>query len=199
MPEITVPEVRLPKALREMSRDDIQHAIADVKLPKALRDLSRDDIQHAIEEVKLPKALRDLSLEDLQHAIAEIKLPKVEVPDKIVIPRVEIDTKAIERRLPGRRRRRNRLPFLVIGGIALVAAAWFLFNATGMGPRIRRLLGGEERYEEFAPHIDVGQATPGAPRGEGTGVPEGAAHGSGVAVGPGEPQRADQDQIQPAL
>jgi hypothetical protein len=175
MPEITVPEVRLPKALREMSKDDIQHAI---------------------EEVKLPKALRDFSLEDLQQAIAEIKLPKIEVPDKIVIPRVEIDTKAIERRLPGRRRRRNRLPFLVIGGIALVAAAWFLFNATGMGPRLRRLMGGEERFEDFAPHIDVDQATPGVPRGEGTGVPEGVAGRSGVAVGPGEPQR---DQIQPAL
>jgi hypothetical protein len=205
MPEISIPEVRLPKALREMSRDDIQHAIS---------------------EVRLPKGLRELGMEDIQRAIGDIQLPAVDLPDKIVIPRVEIDTKAIQQRLPGRRRRRNRLPFLVIGGIALLAAAWFLLTSTSLAPRLRNAVSrmratpgaeGEGGMGEMGSTRDIDQAYPSAPRAGGTGLPESAgapgfaADRSQVGVGPGDPElglgetrtdtlsATDEDEIRPAL
>jgi hypothetical protein len=62
MPEINLPEIKLPEGLREMTRDDIVQAARDVRLPK----------------MELPKKLEfpeiDLSKVDLPKPIAE-RLP----------------------------------------------------------------------------------------------------------------------------
>ena len=59
MPEITLPDVK----------------IRDVKLPEGFRDMTKDDIVHAVRDVKLPKNIKlpdvDLSDIELPDAIVE--------------------------------------------------------------------------------------------------------------------------------
>jgi hypothetical protein len=56
MPEIHLPDVKLPEGLRDMSRQDIQHAIGD-RLPRKIEmpdvDLSKIDLPKAVED-RLP-------------------------------------------------------------------------------------------------------------------------------------------------
>jgi hypothetical protein len=109
MPEITLPEIHLP----------------DVKLPEGLREMNRQDIQSAISDrmprkVELPDV--DLSKIDL----SKIDLSKIELP------------KAVEERLPRRRRSNPVLPiaaFVAIG--SLVAAAWWLITSPTAMVRVR--------------------------------------------------------------
>jgi hypothetical protein len=71
MPEITMPEVKLP----------------DVKLPDGLRDMTKDDIVHAVREVKVPKTIKlpdvDLSDIELPDAIAD-RLPRRRGPNPLL-------------------------------------------------------------------------------------------------------------------
>lgn len=141
MPDITLPEIHLP----------------DVKLPEGLRDMNRKDIQAAIGD-RVPKKIElpdvDLSKIDL----SKVDLSKIELP------------KAVENRLPGRRRTNPILPvaaFLAIG--SLVAAAWWLITSpTAMvrvrdtADRVRSRLGwtnidetdAEDRLESLLPDSD---------------------------------------------
>lgn len=217
MPDISIRGVRLPKALREMNRDDIQHAIADVRVPKAIRELKTEDLQKAMADVQLPKALRDLRLEDVQHAIAEAKLPKVELPDGISAPKIDVDLKALEARLPGRRRRRSRTPFVILGLLAAIGAAVYVVTSTPIGTRIREMLRDlrgragmdeEERDEALAgggPMAGVsggedalaGRVPEGTTASFGTGAGGQSGYGSStgdrpaVAVGPGTGSSSD--------
>ena len=92
MPDITMPEVKLP----------------DVKLPEGLRDMNRHDIQAAINERK-PKKIEmpdvDLSKVDLP----KIDLSKAQKSVERRLKDVELP-KAVEDRLPGRRRTNPILP-----------------------------------------------------------------------------------------
>ena len=145
MPDITLPEIHLP----------------DVKLPDGLRDMSRHDIQSAISD-RMPKKIEmpdvDLSKVDLSKVdLSKVDLSKVELP------------KAIERRMPGRRRSNPILPlaaFLAIG--SLFAAAWWLITSpTAMvrvretADRLRSRLGNggdqldaEDRLETLLPDVN---------------------------------------------
>lgn len=105
MPDITLPEIKLP-------------------------------------EVKLPDGLRDMSRQDIQHAIGNVKPPKLDLPKKIEMPDIDLSKielpKAIEDRLPGRRRTNPVLPIaglLVIG--SLIAATWWLITTPGATMRVR--------------------------------------------------------------
>jgi hypothetical protein len=110
MPDITLPEIHLP----------------DVKLPEGLRDMNRQDIQAAISD-RMPRKMElpdvDLSKVDL----SKIDLSKIELP------------KAVEDRLPIRRRRSNPIlpiaAFVAIG--SLVAAAWWLITSPTAMVRVR--------------------------------------------------------------
>ena len=78
--------------------------------------------------------------------LPEIKLPatelKVDLP-KVDLPKVELsklDLPAeIERRLPGRRRRPNPLPFVLLG-LAVAALVTWLVTMSPLAPRVRRTI-----------------------------------------------------------
>ena len=94
--------------------------LPDVKLPEGLRHMNRQDIQAAISD-RLP---RKMELPDVD--LSKIDLSKIELP------------KAVEERLPGRRRRNPIMPiaaFVAIG--SLVAAAWWLITSPTAMVRVR--------------------------------------------------------------
>lgn len=107
-------------------------------------------------EVKLPEGLRDMSRHDIQAAIGD-RLPKrIEMPDvdlsKIDLSKIELP-KAVEKRLPGRRRTNRILPIAAVLAIgSLVAAAWWLITSPTAMLRVRetadrlraRMNGGDE-------------------------------------------------------
>jgi hypothetical protein len=147
MPDITLPEIHLP----------------EVKLPDGLRDMSRQDIQAAISD-RLPKKgdLPDVDLSKID--LSKIDLSKIDL-SKIDLP------KAVEDRLPRRRRSNPILPIAAIFAIgSLAAAAWWLITSpTAMvrvretADRIRARIGGyeadaEERLETLLP--DPNQTRP---------------------------------------
>ena len=109
MPEITVPEIRLP----------------DVKLPEGLRDMSRKDIEAAINS-RLPRKIE----------LPEVDLSKVDL-GKVDLSRLELP-KAVEDRLPNRRRTNPLLPLAALAAIgSLVAAAWWLITSPTAMLRVR--------------------------------------------------------------
>ena len=76
-----------------------------------------------------------------------VELPKVDLPRvdmrKVDLPNVDlkkIDLPAeIERRLPGRRRRPNPLPFVLVG-LGVVAFVTWLVTMSPFAPRVRRTI-----------------------------------------------------------
>jgi hypothetical protein len=89
--------------------------LPDVKLPDGLRDMSRQDIQAAIND-RLPRKIE----------MPEVDLSKIELP------------KAVEQRLPGRKRTNPILPIAAVAAIgALVAAAWWLITSPTAMLRVR--------------------------------------------------------------
>jgi hypothetical protein len=98
-----------------------------------------------IPEIRVPE-LRVPSTE-LSVELPKVDLPKVDMR-KVDLPNVDlrkIDLKKIdlpaeiERRLPGRRRRPNPLPF-VLAGIGLVAFVTWLVTMSPFAPRVRRTI-----------------------------------------------------------
>jgi len=87
-------------------------------------------------DVKLPDGFRDVTRQDIQTAIGD-RLPKrIEMPD-VDLSKVELP-KAVERRLPGRRRTNPILPvaaFVAIG--SMIAAAWWLITSPTAMTRVR--------------------------------------------------------------
>jgi hypothetical protein len=88
-------------------------------------------------DVKLPEGLRDMNRQDIQAAINDRLPRRVELPD-VDLSKIELP-KAVEDRLPGRRRRSNPIlpvaAFLAIG--SLVAAAWWLITSPTAMLRVR--------------------------------------------------------------
>ena len=120
-------------------------------------------------EVKLPDGLRDMSRQDIQAAINDRLPRKIELPE-VDLSKVELP-KAIEQRLPGRKRSNPILPIAAVAAIgALVAAAWWLITSpTAMlrvretADRIRARMGmseydttdAEDRLETLLPESDA--------------------------------------------
>jgi hypothetical protein len=142
MPDITLPEIHLP----------------EVKLPDGLRDMSRHDIQSAISD-RMPKKVDFPDVDLSKIDLSKIDLSKIDLP------------KAVEDRLPRRRRSNPIMPIAAVLAIgSLVAAAWWLITSpTAMlrvretADRIRSRIGGyetdaEERLETLLP--DPNQTRP---------------------------------------
>ena len=109
MPDITLPEIHLP----------------DVKLPEGLRDMNRKDIQAALSD-RVPKKIELPDVDLSKIDFSKLDLSKVDLP------------KAVEERLPRRRRTNPILPvaaFVAIG--SLVAAAWWLITSPTAMVRVR--------------------------------------------------------------
>jgi hypothetical protein len=91
-------------------------------------------------EIRVPE-LRVPSTE-LSVELPKVDLPKVDMR-KVDLPSVDlkkIDLPAeIERRLPGRRRRPNPLPFVLVG-IGVVAFVTWLVTMSPFAPRVRRTI-----------------------------------------------------------
>lgn len=120
-------------------------------------------------EVKLPDGLRDMNRQDIQAAINDRLPGKIELPEvdlsKVDLSKVELP-RAIEDRLPRRRRSNPILPIAAVLAIgSLVAAAWWLITSpTAMlrvretADRLRARMGGtdydtdaEDRLESLLP------------------------------------------------
>jgi hypothetical protein len=117
MPEITLPEVKLP----------------DVKLPDGLRDMNRRDIQAALQE-RVP---RKVDLPDVD--LSKVDLSKVELSKSVERRLRDVDLpKAVEDRLPGRRRTNPILPIAAMLAVgAAIAAAWWLITSPTAAVRVR--------------------------------------------------------------
>jgi hypothetical protein len=111
MREITMPDIRLPEGLREMSRDDIVQAARDVGL--AARDIG-------LPNVSLPS--------------------KIEVPD-IDVSKVELPKSLADRLPRRRRMNPILPIAGVLAVGAMIAAAWWLFTSSLTGPRVRSAIG----------------------------------------------------------
>jgi hypothetical protein len=110
MREITLPDIKLPDGLRDMTRDDIVQAAHDARVRGS-------ELQKKIEMPDI-----DLSKVDF----SKIDLSKVELP------------KQITDRLPGRRRPNPLLPIAGIMAVgAAIAGVWWLFTSSVTGPRVR--------------------------------------------------------------
>ena len=112
MPELSMPEVKLP----------------DVKLPEGLREMNRHDIQAAISE-RMPKKVE----------MPDVDLSKVELPASVQRKLKDVDLpKAVEDRLPGRRRTNPLLPVAAFMAVAAaIAAAWWLITSPDAAVRVR--------------------------------------------------------------
>jgi hypothetical protein len=134
----------------------------------AMPDITLPEIH--LPEVKLPDGLRDLSRQDIQSAISDRMPKKFEMPD-VDLSKVELP-KAVEKRLPGRRRTNPILPIAAIAAIgSLVAAAWWLITSPTAMVRVRETadrikarlgnvdqLDAEDRLETLLP--DTNQTRP---------------------------------------
>ena len=149
MPDLSLPEIRLPvklpEGLRDMNRHDIQSAIGD-RLPKKVEMPEVD-----LSKVELPKAVED-RLEQIEKAISNIELPK-----------------AIENRLPGRKRSNPILPIAALLAIgSMFAAAWYLITSPGASVKVRetadriraRVSGQETALERYDDDADLGSLLP---------------------------------------
>lgn len=119
MPEVKIPKVALPAALREMTVDDVIKAIPDVRieLPRTV-DLSK---------LELPKVERP------KVDLSKVDLPKVEMPD-LALPTIDLSKAPWPLR-----RKRSGPPWAVIVAVlaGLAAGAWVLLSSPATGPRIR--------------------------------------------------------------
>ena len=114
IPEIHLPDLRLPEGLRDMNRHDIQNAIGD-RLP---RKFEMPDVD--LSKVDLPKIVED-RLDRIEKAINRIDLPK-----------------AVEDRMPGRKRTNPILPIAALFAVgSMFAAAWWLISSPSATTRIR--------------------------------------------------------------
>ena len=91
-----------------------------------------------LRDVKLPDGLRDMNRQDIANAIGNVKadLKKLEMPD-IDLSKVELP-KAIEDRLPNRKRSNKLMPLLGLAAVgSMIAAAWYLITSPTAGTKIR--------------------------------------------------------------
>src|SRR3954454_2625621 len=150
MPDLTLPEIHLP----------------DVKLPDGLRDMNRHDIQGAIGE-RMPKRIE----------LPDIDLSKVEMPKSVetglgrvgkAVDRIDLP-KAVDDRLPRRRRTNPILPIaaLVVIGSIFAATWWFLTSPTATtrvretADRLRMKLSGRETtVQRYDDDRDLGSLVP---------------------------------------
>jgi len=145
LPEIHLPDFKLPEGLRDMNRHDIQNAIGD-RMPKKI---DMPDIE--LSRIDLPKAVED-RLSQVEKAINKIDLPK-----------------AVEDRMPGRRKTNPILPLAAILAIgAMFAAAWYLITSPTAATRVRetaerikaRVTGQETALERYDDDADLGSLLP---------------------------------------
>lgn len=164
MPQIKLPEVRLPEGLRKMRPEDIQTAVSDVRLPRV--DLGSIDIG---------KEMRRRGID----------LSKVELPDAIEgrLPA------AIDERLP-HHHRRSRFRSMLVAWFVIGTAAWLVF-ASPLAPRIRGAISGllgrlGMNGSRGMDELDVGSDTTslGVYESSGTGrSPVGVGPGTGMGAG----------------
>jgi hypothetical protein len=110
MPDISLPEIHLP----------------DVKLPEGLRDMNRQDIQHAIGD-RLPKKIE----------MPDVDLSKIDLPKRPDFSKIDLP-KAVQDRMPGRRRSNPILPLAAVLAIgSMFVAAWWLITSPTAGTRVR--------------------------------------------------------------
>ncbi len=147
LPEIHLPDFKLPEGLRDMNRHDIQSAIND-RMPKKIElpdvDLSKVDLPKAVEQ----------RLDRLERAIDGIDLPK-----------------AVESRIPGRKRSNPILPLAALLAVgSMFAAAWWLITSPTASIKVRetaervkaRITGQETGLEQFDDDSDLGSLLPNA-------------------------------------
>lgn len=132
-------------------------------------DISLPEIH--LPDVKLPEGLRDMSRQDIQNAIGDRLPRKIEMPDvdlsKIDLSKIELP-KAVEDRLPRRRRRNPILPIAALFAIgSLVAAAWWLITSpTAMvrvretADRLRARMNGSTELERYDDADHLGSLLP---------------------------------------
>ena len=123
MPDISLPEVRfkarLPEGLRDMSVEDIQHAMPDVRLPKV--DLSK---------VELPKIDVDFGREAGRAAKRADKAAKSARKSAV---------RAVENALP-RKSGPNPVPVAILAMLGGVVVGWLLATNPVTGPKVRAWL-----------------------------------------------------------
>jgi hypothetical protein len=123
MPDISLPEVRfrarLPEGLRDMSVEDIQHAMPDVRLPKV--DLSK---------VELPKLDVDFGREASRAAKRADKAAKSARKSAV---------RAVENALP-RKPGPNPVPVAILAMLGGVVVGWLLATNPVTGPKVRAWL-----------------------------------------------------------
>ncbi len=145
LPEIHFPDIKLPDGLRDLNRQDIQHAISD-RMPKKIE---MPDVDFS--KVDLPKAVED-RLDRVEKAINKLDLPK-----------------AVENRLPGRKRSNPFLPFAAILAVgSMCAAAWWLITSPTATLKVRetaerlkaRIGGRESSLQRYDDDGDLGSLLP---------------------------------------
>ena len=118
MPDISLPEVRLkarlPEGLRDMSVEDIQHAMPDVRLPK----------------VELPKLDVDFGREANRAAKRADKAAKTARKSAV---------RAVENALP-RKPGPNPVPIAILAMLGGVVVGWLLATNPVTGPKVRAWL-----------------------------------------------------------
>src|SRR6185436_10023699 len=97
-------------------------------------DISMPEVH--LPDIKLPEGLRDINRRDIQNAINDRMPKKIEMPD-VDLSKVELP-KAVEDRLPGRRRSNPILPLAAILAVgSAFAAAWWLITSPTATTRVR--------------------------------------------------------------
>lgn len=119
MPDIALPDIHLP----------------EIKLPDGLRDMNRRDIQKAFDD-RVPNKFEmpdvDLSNVDIPKAVAAGRDRVGKAIDKIELP------KAVEDRMPGRKRSNPILPIAALLAVgSMCAAAWWLITSPTATQRVR--------------------------------------------------------------
>jgi hypothetical protein len=145
LPEVHLPDIKLPEGLRDMNRHDIQNAISD-RMPKKVQ---MPDID--LSNVELPKAVED-RLSKVEKAINRMDLPKV-----------------VQDRMPGRKRTNPLLPIAAfVAVMSMFAAAWWLITSPTASLKVREMAGriktrvtGEETgLERYDNDTDLGSLLP---------------------------------------
>jgi hypothetical protein len=120
LPEMHLPDIKLPEGLRDMNRKDIQSAIND-RIPKKIE---MPDID--LSNVQLPKVVDD-RLKAVEKRLDAIDLTEVPLPN------------AIDKRLRPKRRSNRLLPLAAIVAVgSAFAAAWWLITSPTAAVRVRQ-------------------------------------------------------------
>jgi len=129
-------------------------------------DLAMPEIH--LPDIKLPEGLRDMNRQDIQNAISDRMPRKIEMPD-VDLSKLELP-KAVEDRMPGRRKRSNPiLPIAALFAIgSMIAAAWWLISSPTASTRVRetadrikaRMTGQETGLQRFDDEADLGSLLP---------------------------------------